>query len=116
VGCQREWQPADRVYDTRTTGSVGAEHWAPVLDLPDTELRIPGNSRRWVRVHAETRRQPARTTHPELLSLSWHGLTAVARLARNVLREHSSALAAVLTSTRQGDKAYSHPEEEGGPT
>jgi hypothetical protein len=57
---------------------VGTEHRAPVLDLPDTELRIPGNSGRWVPVHAETGRQPARTTQPQLLSLIWNGLTAEA--------------------------------------
>ena len=96
---------------------MGTEHRVSVLDLPDTELRIPAfqdaESGFTLRLAAS-----GRSTRPQASSLIWHGLTAIG--SRHVKSyesnfEHSSAPNAVLTSARQGEKADSHPKEEGGP-
>jgi hypothetical protein len=119
AGCQRECcHSADRVYDTRATGSVGTEHRASELDIPDTELRIPGISGRWVRVHAEIRRQQSDGRLPSGIShLAWFGTRGIRHMTSYETNlERSSALSALLTFIRQGDKADSHPKEEGGPS
>lgn len=88
-----------------------------MLDLPAIELRIPPSGR-WVRFTLRLAASGPIDASPASSPI-WHGLASVAAWHVTSCEsnfEKPSAPNPSLTSTRQGDKANSHPKEEGGPS